>query len=180
MATRATLSVFDGENKFDIYRHHDGYPNGPHGIIHDIHLAKRLAWEAPHFEAGDFAASLVATMKKSPGSVYLTRQADQHLDRSFHYDITYRNECIEIAIHSYSERIGKVIPSWNGSLEAAILRYDAVPDRLDEQPDDPWAALAIAEMALADIKAAQAKGYLTEARAMIFAVMDAKRRRGLG
>ena len=40
---------------------------------------------------------------------------------------------------------------------------------------DPWEALAAAEMALADWEVAKQKGYVTRARKLVFAVMDAKR-----
>ena len=177
MSTRATLSVFDDHDKFDIYRHHDGYPDGPHGVIQDVKLAMSKAWPQPGFQATDFSAALVSTMKKCPGSVYLTRQADLHMDRWYHYDITDADKTLHIKVHEYSERVGKVLPVFEGTIDDAIERFDAMPVEDKENPNDPWAALAMAEMALADIEASQRKGYLEKAREMVFAAMDARRLR---
>lgn len=87
MSTRATLTVKDDRDQFHIYRHHDGYPSGPHRVVHDLGLARRLAWDLPRFEAADFAAAILAVMKEGPGSVYLTKVAENHSDRAFHYEI---------------------------------------------------------------------------------------------
>ena len=40
---------------------------------------------------------------------------------------------------------------------------------------DPWEALTMAELALADLEASERKGYLTQAKKMVFAAMEAKR-----
>ena len=87
MSTRATLTVKDAHDQFHIYRHHDGYPDGQHGVVHDINFAQNLAWELPRYEAEEFAAAVVAVMKQGPGSVYLTDDPDAHLDREYHYQI---------------------------------------------------------------------------------------------
>ena len=178
MSTRATLSVFDpaGEgDKFDIYRHHDGYPHGPHGVVQDVKRALSKAWPLPGFQAADFSAALVATMKNCPGSVYLTRQADLHMDRWYHYDITRAEKELHLVVHEYSERVGKVVPIFDGTLDEAIERFEALPPEGITNLDDPWAALSMAEMALADIEASKRKGYLDKAKEMVFAAMDSKR-----
>ena len=88
MSTRATISVADDNDSFDIYQHHDGYPDGPHGLVRQIAMARRLAWNLPRFEAADFAAAIIAVLKDRGGSTYLTRDADTHGDRDFHYRVT--------------------------------------------------------------------------------------------
>ena len=179
MSTRATLSVFDKKDKFDIYRHHDGYPEGVHGIVCRVKAAMARAWTMPRFEAGDFAAAIVANMKSQPGSVYLTRDADLHMDRQYHYDITCAAKAIQITVHTYSEAVGNIVPTFKGTIDEAVKHFDAHPITNISKLDDPWTALAMAEMALADIEAARWKGYLEQARFLVFAAMDAKRAESL-
>ena len=62
MSTRATITVFDQDTSFHIYKHCDGYPEAIKPLIED---AKALAWDLPSFEAGEFAASLISAMKHS-------------------------------------------------------------------------------------------------------------------
>ena len=61
------------------------------------------------------------------------------------------------------------------TIDDAIERFDALPVEDKENPNNPWAVLAMAEMALADIEVSQRKGYLKKAREMVFAVMDGRR-----
>lgn len=123
MGTRATISISDKDERFDIYRHYDGYPNGPHGVIHDIRAAIDRAWPQPRFEAGDFAAATVAQMKQCPGSVYLTSEAKRHADRSFHYDIRFAENALRVVVHDYASRIDKVIPKWEGTIDEAVKHF---------------------------------------------------------
>ena len=125
MSTRATLSVADDYDSFDIYRHHDGYPNSPHGVIHDINEARKLAWPWPRFQADDYAAALIATMKKGAGSVYLTKGAAEHADRAFHYDISKGEEELQVKVSEYSSRVHDVVPIWEGALSEAMEKFDA-------------------------------------------------------
>ena len=125
MATRATLRVSDEDDRFDIYRHFDGYPDGQCGVIHDIKAAMDLAWELPRFEARDFAAALVATMKTGAGSVYLTREASRHIDRAYHYDVTFAEQALQVEVHRTSYRINDIVPIFNGTIDQAVKRFDA-------------------------------------------------------
>ncbi|SNZ20079.1 hypothetical protein SAMN06265368_3178 [Cohaesibacter gelatinilyticus] len=128
MSTRATLTISDKHDSFDIYRHHDGYPNGPHGVIKDIRAAVDKAWLLPHFEAGDFAAATVAQMKQSPGSVYLTHEAARHSDRSFHCEVSFAENALQVVVHDYAARVDDVIPKFEGSIEEAVEHYEADRD----------------------------------------------------
>jgi len=62
MSTRTTITVFDDSNYFHIYKHWDGYPEAIKPLIQE---AKKLAWDLPRFEAGEFAASLIQSLKTS-------------------------------------------------------------------------------------------------------------------
>lgn len=138
MGTRSTLSVQDQHDHFDIYRHYDGYPNGPDGVIHDIHRAMDRAWPSPRFEAGDFAAAIVSQMKTRPGAVYLTNSAEQHSDRSFHYEVTFKENAIHVAVHRYSERVDALLLAFDGTIDDAVTKYGADRDYngnpLNDQP----------------------------------------------
>ena len=128
MSTRATLTVSDQDDRFDIYRHHDGYPNGPHGVIRDLKAATDKAWQFPRFEAGDFAAATVAQMKKSPGSVYLTEEAARHSDRAFHYELSYTENALRVIVHEYSARVRGVVPKFEGTIDEAVTQFKADQD----------------------------------------------------
>jgi len=88
MSTRAVITVIDGEDKFSIYRHHDGYPDGAGGVLMTLGLAIPLAWPLPRFEAADFAAAIVAAWKRpGGGDIYFTPNRDVHGDLAYAYEI---------------------------------------------------------------------------------------------
>ena len=123
MSTRATLSIRDGRDVFDIYRHHDGYPDGEHGVIADLLRAEKLSWNHPRFEAGDVAAAVIATMKTGPGSVYLTKDANLHGDRNFHYDLMSGRDSIGVLVKEFSWRTEKAILRFQGTLLEAAIEF---------------------------------------------------------
>lgn len=128
MSTRATISVSDGNDRFDIYRHHDGYPDGPHGVIRSISKAQDLSWGPSRFEAGEFAAALVAVMKTTAGSVYLTASAEAHGDRRFHYEVTGASGQIRIAVQQsdwgdLEKTFLEMRSIFEGCLSEAVTRF---------------------------------------------------------
>jgi len=151
MSTRATITVADDENRFDIYQHHDGYPEGPHGLVRHIALAQRLAWDLPRFEAADFAAAVIAVLKDRGGSTYLTQNADTHADRDYHYRIEPLREGVSTQVQLTIRQ-----PSWRdveperelfqGSIIEAVRKFNAV-GKIAEQPRE-YRILADAEGAL--------------------------------
>ena len=132
MSTRATLSIRDGSDVFDIYRHHDGYPEGEHGVIADLVRARALSWDTPQFQAGEFAAAVVATMKTTPGSIYLTRDADLHADRDFHYDLMHGRVAVGIQVKEFSSRTGKVIVKFQGTLPEAAIEFGVAGENVED------------------------------------------------
>jgi hypothetical protein len=66
MGTRSTMLFIDQDSIVQIYRHWDGYPSS---ILPDLDKARKLAWGFPRFEADEFAAAVVATMKVGEGNV---------------------------------------------------------------------------------------------------------------
>lgn len=133
MSTRATITVADKQDSFDIYQHHDGYPDGPHGLVRHIAMARRLAWDLPRFEAADFAAAIIAVLKDRGGSTYLTKNADAHGDRDYHYRIEPLREKFQTRIMLTISR-----PSWekgkpdtevfSGEIQKAVQQFDAVAE----------------------------------------------------
>lgn len=151
MSTRATITVADQHDSFDLYQHHDGYPDGPHGLVRHIALARRLAWDLPRFEAADFAAAIIAVLKDRGGSTYLAKDADAHSDRSFHYRIEPRLENsdngVQLTISRPSYERGKSeVEVFAGSIQDAVAKFNAVPDTTD-QPRE-WQILGEIEGAL--------------------------------
>ncbi len=123
MSTRATLTVSDDQDSFDIYRHHDGYPQGVHGVVRGISDARKLAWSLPRFQADDFAAAVIATMKQGPGSIYLTSKAEDHADRILHYDITSAERVLRVKVFQYTSLIDDIVPIFDDTIEKAIERF---------------------------------------------------------
>jgi len=131
MSTRATITVADDNDSFDIYQHHDGYAEGPHGLVRHIAMAGRLAWDLPRFEAADFAAAVVAVLKNRGGSTYLTADAEAHTDRAFHYRIEPLRDGVSTQVQL---TISKA--SWcadhadtqifKGPLAEAVIKFDAI------------------------------------------------------
>ena len=151
MSTRAAITIADDKDSFDIYQHHDGYPDGPFGLVRHIAMARRLAWDAPRFEAGDFAAAVIGVLKDRGGSTYLTQDADAHGDRAFHYRIepvredTQTRVMLTITRPSYERGQGDV-EIFAGSIQDAVAKFNAVPETKG-QPRE-WQIVTNAEAAL--------------------------------
>ena len=84
MATRCTITVSSSTERFHIYRHWDGHPDT---VVPDILKALDFAHALPSFEAGDFAAALIRTMKSGPGNISLCAEPAANIDRAYHFDL---------------------------------------------------------------------------------------------
>lgn len=151
MSTRATITVADDNDSFDIYQHHDGYPDGPHGLVRHIAMARRLAWNLPRFEAADFAAAIIAVLKDRGGSTYLTKDADAHGDRDFHYRIEPLRENyatrMMLTIFRPSHESGRGdVEIFAGDIQEAVSKSGAVAE-ISGQPRE-WQMLGDLEGAL--------------------------------
>ncbi len=141
MSTRATITVSDDNDSFDIYQHNDGYPEGHHGLVRHVALAQCLAWDLPRFEAADFAAAIIAILKDRGGSTYLTKDAEAHSDRSFHYRLEPLRDGVATRVQLTITR-----PSWRetepdrevfkGSLREAVTKFDAVGETAKQPRED--------------------------------------------
>ncbi len=98
MGTRAVITFIDDRgDKFSVYQHWDGYPEG---VKKTIAAAKKYAWELPRFEAMDFAAAFIAANKKpGGGSIYVTSGPEAHGDLAYHYDVTAVGSTLHVVAH---------------------------------------------------------------------------------
>lgn len=100
MSTRCTVTVRDrkdGNHAFTIYRHSDGYPDTPHGVLATLKGALSYAFPLPRFEEDDFAAAIVAAWKTpgkmsgtycyQGGDIRLMESRDSCGDSEYHYEI---------------------------------------------------------------------------------------------
>lgn len=130
MSTRATITVSDESSSFDICQHHDGYPEGPHGLVRHIAMAGRFAWDLPRFEAADFAAAIIAVLKDRGGSTYQTKDTDAHSDRAYCYYVEPLRDGVstqvKLTIQKPSFWTDDPIEVFSGPLPEAMTKFDAV------------------------------------------------------
>ncbi|RUS60940.1 hypothetical protein EGN72_07130 [Pseudorhodobacter sp. E13] len=151
MSTRATITVADDRESFDLYQHHDGYPEGPYGLVRHIAMARRLAWDLPRFEAADFSAAVIAVLKDRGGSTYLTKNASEHADRAYHYRIEpVRENTVTRVMLTISraslDRGQNDVEIFSGEIQSAVSQFNAFADA-SEQPRE-WRVLGDIEAAL--------------------------------
>jgi hypothetical protein len=98
MSTRAIFHFTDGERTFSVYKHSDGYPDGPHGAIVAIARTLSAAWPLPRFEPDDFAAAFVASNYSGGGSIRLMNSPNTIGGLAYIYVITTRNDELFVQI----------------------------------------------------------------------------------
>jgi len=103
MSTRCSITCKDDSGEFSLYRHSDGYPGTEHGVLETLKAALSYAWRLPRFEAEDFAAAIVAALKKPAsgpyaqgGNIYLSHGRDSHGDTEYHYEITRQGNGVKV------------------------------------------------------------------------------------
>ena len=86
MSTRCVITVIGGAGTFHIYRHSDGYPDTPYGVIADLQkvIDGDFVWNLPRFEADEFAAGIIATLKNDGGGGYRFSKGPK-----YHGDLEY-------------------------------------------------------------------------------------------
>lgn len=115
MSIRSIITVSDTQNTFHIYRHYDGEPSA---VVPDIACALNRAWLLPRFEAADFGAALVSTMKRVAGDIYLSATGESEL-------VAYRYEVASINgnLHVLIEASGLKTPIFDGTLDDALAEF---------------------------------------------------------
>jgi len=72
MSTRSNLVIEDSNERIQLYRHCDGYPDNRGGVLATLERAIPYAWPFPRFEASDFAAAIVRAWKnEGGGNIYI-------------------------------------------------------------------------------------------------------------
>lgn len=107
MSTRGCYRFTDEHGSFTVYKHHDNYPEGPHGGIAAIEAATEFAWPLPRFEADDFAAAFVSANKLAAGSVRLLNTPAgppslEHMpsDIEYLYDVSVKTRGLHVIVSS--------------------------------------------------------------------------------
>lgn len=140
MGTRAVYTFNDGDEKFHVYKHWDGYPEGAALFFMN---AMSYAWGGKRFEAGDFAAAFIAGNKhQGGGDVYFTKGPNRHGDLEYIYELS-QNSLGGLMIKAYSVSwdeekkmtVKNKKPMFNGSLFAFISNYgdEETKKRAEEQ-----------------------------------------------
>lgn len=107
MSARAIYTFKDAYNTVHVYKHHDGYPSGASEFLQ---AAGKLAWQAPRFEADEFAASFVAANKDSAGGVRLTgakKPEEFAADTAYLYQVTGPDAVTAYHTDGHGKRAGK-------------------------------------------------------------------------
>ena len=89
MSTRCTITFVEGKNKYTIYQHCDGYPDGPHGVVATVKAVAESGkvWELPRFEADEFAAGYIAVCKTGQGNHRVFNSPKESGDAAFNYTV---------------------------------------------------------------------------------------------
>jgi hypothetical protein len=97
MSTRATFEFKHKNYRAVVQLSSDGYPSGASIAISKALL---LAWKIPRFDAGEFAAALVAANKTGPGGAYIVKRWQDVPSAEFHYVITLKDDRLNVAASS--------------------------------------------------------------------------------
>lgn len=103
MSTRALYTFKDERGSYNVYKHHDGYPEGG---LEALRRAAGMAWDLPRFEADDFSAAFVAANKRGGGGVDLLPSGEWKevapLDLEYRYELWFdsKTETLMVAIYS--------------------------------------------------------------------------------
>lgn len=98
MGTRAVYTFKESTEKYHVYKHWDGYPEGAALFLMN---AIPYAWGGTRFEACDFAAAFISANKKEGGGdVYFSRGPNFHADLEYVYEL-YQNDLGGLMVKAY-------------------------------------------------------------------------------
>jgi hypothetical protein len=139
MGTRAVYTFKDGDKRFHVYKHWDGYPGGAAFFFMN---ALPYAWGGTRFEADEFAAAFIAGNKKEGGGdIYLTKGPNYHGDLEYVYEL-YQNNLGGIMIKAYhaswDDAKSRTVKTelFKGSLCAFVMKYGDAEDK--QRADEHW------------------------------------------
>lgn len=149
MSTRACYIFKDADGDTStVYVHGDGYPSWAWRYFRDT-IASGLAWTLPRFEADEFAAAFVATVKTRPGSVRLIDRWNRQADIAFLYKLSMsKGNVLIVKIEAVlSPENGPIKPSrWKRKTlyHGPLHRYIFAKGDLDKARDTRSTGLSIA------------------------------------
>ena len=131
MSTRCTITIGDGINKYRIYRHHDGYPNG---VISDLKILfdNNLSIDDPEYFLANFIFyTKLNILKKSKNNISRIKSWElgygvcspncEHDDLAYKYSLSNLNDRIIIEEKDSDSQEFKTI--FNGNIKKAIEKY---------------------------------------------------------
>ena len=131
MSTRCIITIEDRINKYRIYRHHDGYPNG---VISDLKilLDNKLSINDPEYFLANFIFyAKLNILKKSKNDINRIKSWElgygvcsptcEHDDLAYKYTLSNSNGRIIIEEKDYDTQEFKII--FNGNIKKAIEKY---------------------------------------------------------
>lgn len=109
MGTRATITIKDDASRFHLFRHWDGYPENDAGVIAGLQkvIDGPKVWPLPRFEADEFAAGIIATLKSGEGDYRIIKNPNK-LYANYRYTIVQKDNGIQVTWYSDSGKRGKV------------------------------------------------------------------------
>lgn len=130
MSTRAVYTFIDNEDKFHVYKHCDGYPQG---AVVFIGAALDRSWGPGRFEAGEAAAAFVAANKTREGDVHLTRHHRRHGDLEYRYEIRARERGPgwQVRVYEVGARSRRI---FSGTLGEMVVHF-GFPSWAKPEPD---------------------------------------------
>lgn len=120
MGTRATYTFKGDGESHTVYVHWDGYPTGAAEYL-GATLKSDNVWELPRYEADEFAAGFVATVKTGGGNVRLAKSPRKFGDIQYAYTVTQKDGELWIkaqSINNWDSWKAKTI--WQGKLSEFI------------------------------------------------------------
>lgn len=136
MSTRAVYTFIDSEDKFHVYKHCDGYPQG---AVVFIGAALDKSWGPMRFQAGDAAAAFVAANKGGGGDVYLTRNHRWHGDLEYRYEIRAHATMPAWQVRVFEVDGGRSRRIFEGSLGELVVHF-GIPgwaEKPEPEPEPP-------------------------------------------
>lgn len=132
MGTRSIWTFKDtfGTAPVHVFVHYDGYPLGAADYLRQT-LESGKTWNLPRYEADEFAAGFIASIKTGGGNVRCASRRTSYADVEFGYTVTNRMDTKDLQVVVTSTDFWGDKPKetrlWSGSIhefEAWARAYD--------------------------------------------------------
>jgi len=99
MSTSGTFTFTDNVDSYHVYVHWDCYPTGAAEYL-EATLQAGKVWELPRFEADEFSAGFVATVKNNGGNVRLVNGTIEQGNHDYDYHVFKVNHELSVSVSS--------------------------------------------------------------------------------